>query len=135
MQTANAMKRNINFRYGLPGFENLTQFQIVNLPDYSPFSSLQSLEEPEVQMLILDIQSLDIAKQINIPRAELQKIELAGAQKPDIFTILRINHQRRQLTANISAPLIVNPKKEIGLQVILENEALSMEYPVNKILQ
>jgi flagellar assembly factor FliW len=135
MQTANPVKRKINFRYGLPGFETLTKFQIVNLDGYAPFSSLQSLEEPEVQMLIMNVQSLDIAQQIDIPRSELQKIELSGAQKPDIFTILRINHQRRQLTANVSAPLIVNPRKEIGMQVILENDALSMEYPVDKLLQ
>jgi flagellar assembly factor FliW len=135
MPTVNAIKRNINFRFGLPGFENLTKFQIVNLADYYPFSSLQSLEEPDVKMLILNIKSLDIAQQINIPRAELQKIELADAQKPDIFTILRINHQHRKLTANVTAPLIVNPKKEIGMQVILDNETLSMEYPVEKLLQ
>ncbi len=125
----------IKFIYGLPGFETLTRFTVDELKDYPPFRVLQSLEEPDISMLILDIRLLKIRDQIKIPFKELKNIGIDPGKSIDdteIYVILKVDNERQQLTANIKAPIVINNKDKVGCQVILEDKNLSIEYSVKE---
>jgi len=128
-------KNVIKFIYGLPGFETLTKFIITDLKGYQPFRVLQSLEEPNVSMLILDIRLLRIRNQIRIPFKELKNIGINPSKSIDdteIYVILKVDSEKQQLTANIKAPVVINNKDRVGCQVILEDKNLSIEYSVKE---
>lgn len=121
----------IEFIYGLPGFEMLTKFVIKDIEDYPPFKVLQSLEEPDISMLILDIRLLKIREQIKISFGELEKIEIypdSLGENTEIYVILKVNDKKQELSANVKAPLVINTEKKIGGQIILDDENLSVEY-------
>jgi len=125
----NVQEQNIvQFPFGLPGFEMLTKFLIVELDDYPPFYMLQSLEEQEVTMLILNLKLLKVGKDIQIPRKEYSKIHLQDMTDAEVYVILKINSETHQFTANIRAPLVINTRERTGFQVILENDQLSVEH-------
>lgn len=120
----------IDFPFGLPGFEMLTKFLVVELPDYPPFHMLQSLEEPDVTMLILNLNLLKISSSVKIQSRELDKIGIKGKKESYLFVILKINSDSRQFTANIRAPLVINVDDRRGFQVILDDDKLSIEHPL-----
>ena len=50
----------INFEYGLPGFEDLKKFTIVDIEDYNPFLLLHSIEDHNIAMIVLNAGMLDL---------------------------------------------------------------------------
>ena len=48
----------VTMKYGLPGFETFTSFQLADVPDFSPFQMLLSEQETSFSLLVLDIRTL-----------------------------------------------------------------------------
>ncbi len=123
--------KNIELINGLPGFEDLHAFVLGDLEGYEPFCALQSLDEPDISMLVIEAKLLPIWKNIEIPPRELQILEVDKSEDSEQFIILRINHNTQEFTGNIKAPIVFNPKSGAGNQVILDNANLSVEHPMN----
>jgi flagellar assembly factor FliW len=121
----------IKFTYGLPGFEELTKFEVEDLKDYQPFSVLQSLEETDISMLILDVRYLKICDQIKISFDELKRIGVYSdniGENIKIYVILKIDEEKQILSANVKAPIVINTEKRLGGQIILDDKNLPVEY-------
>ncbi len=115
---------------GLPGFEELHNFILSELQDYAPFCALQSVEEPEISMLVINAKLLPIWKGIEIPPRELQILDIEKTSDSEQFIILKINQRTQEFTGNIKAPIVFNQKTGVANQVILDNASLSVEYPM-----
>jgi len=125
----------VYFRYGIPGFETLTKFLIADFKDFSPFKVLQSLEDPEVTLLVLDINLIETSFRLKIPKTDLRKINISGNgydQNVDVFVVLKYDKAAKKFTANIKAPIIINTQEQIGCQVILDDD-LSVHYPLTPV--
>ena len=124
----------IKFGYGIPGFESLTKFVILDLKDYYPFRILQSIEESDIAILILNVRALRVCNRIEIPYRNIEKIKAKSVNQIDIYVILKTDTKSKQLLANLRAPLLVNTGEKIGEQVILDNDSLEVEYALGKEL-
>ena len=130
-----ATLRSIDLINGLPGFENLTAFSLAELEGYAPFCALQSVEHPEISMLVIDAKLLAIWKDIDIPPRELQILDLETTGDSEQYVILKIDQGTQEFTANIKAPIVFNPASGAANQVILDNASLSVEHPLNNELE
>jgi len=127
--------KNINLVHGLPGFEDLHAFILAELDDYAPFCALQSVDEPDISMLIIDAKLLSIWKNVEIPPRELQILEIEKSEESEQFIILKVNQVSQEFTGNIKAPIVFNRNTGLGNQVILDNANLSVEHPMkNEII-
>lgn len=120
----------IRLPFGLPGFESLTRFLVAELVDFPPFHFLQSLEERELGMLLLDVNLIQHDENISLMIKELEKRKI-DRNSHQIFLILKLVAETRTFTANIRAPFVVEPKMGSGSQIILENQSLGFEYPLD----
>ena len=50
----------------------------------------------------------------------------------EMLAAAKTEHETREFSANVKAPLVVNRKTGAANQVILENENLSVEYPLSE---
>ena len=50
----------IHFDYGIPGFEELKKFAIVDIEEYNPFLLLHSVEDYNIAMIVLNAGLLDL---------------------------------------------------------------------------
>ena len=122
-------KNIINFDYGLPGFEDLKKFTIVDIEDYNPFLLLHSVEDYNIAMIILNAGQLDIESDLNIPEEKLKELKNEEGEV-GVFLIIKVIDNEKNLTANTKAPVVINFKNRKGRQIILDNENLSMDYPI-----
>lgn len=118
----------IDFDFGLPGFESLWRFALLKFKEYPQFALLQSLEEPDVSMILINAKILKIWNKIDIPITEIHKIGSESINNIEVFVVLKINGNANQFVGNVRAPIIINLNKKRGLQVISENDNLPMEY-------
>jgi flagellar assembly factor FliW len=120
----------IEFPEGVPGFERHQRFAMIVDQKLAPFSWLQSLHDPLVGFLVIEPGLLvtDYSFDISDPDAEL--LGLTDPSEARVLSILVVPEDVRAMTANLQAPLILNPEKRIAKQVILTDERFPLRYPV-----
>lgn len=130
MQVSVEKEQLIHFEFGLPGFEDLKKYAIIEMEDYSPFLLLHSVEDQSIAMVILNSKAIDIENKFNIPEHKLKNLKNNGENEIGIFFILKIHEDDKQITANVKAPVLINFVNQKGSQVILEDDKLSMDLPI-----
>jgi flagellar assembly factor FliW len=120
----------IHFDFGLPGFEELKKFTILDIEEYNPFLLLHSVEDQNIAMIVLSAGQLDLEDDLHIPEHMLKELKEEDEHELDVYLILKIMDSGKQITANTKAPVLINFQNQKGRQIILENEKLSMDYPI-----
>ena len=120
----------IHFDYGIPGFEELKKFAIVDIEEYNPFLLLHSVEDYNIAMIVLNAELLDLEENLEIPEKKLKELNNNEEHEVGVFLILKITGTDKQITANTKAPVLINFQNQRGRQIILDNENLSMDFPI-----
>lgn len=119
------------FEYGLPGFENLSEFEFINLDEFQPFKLFRSVAMPEISMIVLDGNLLKVYDNVSFPKHEMKILGLENLKYLRTFVILRIEEKTKHFVANTKAPLILNTYSGFGKQIILDDPNLSEEFKLD----
>ncbi|MGE4271291.1 MAG: flagellar assembly protein FliW [Desulfitobacterium sp.] len=118
----------IHFPYGIPGF--LDEKAFVHLPhdEESPFSFLQSAHEPNLSFLLVDPFAFLKGYEFEIEDEMSKEMEISKKNPPHVFVIATVKENVRNMTVNLLAPIIINFKKRLGRQVIIEKREYSIRH-------
>lgn len=112
----------LTFPEGIPGFEELTKYVIIQNPDESmPFQWLQSLENGELTFVIINPFIFKSDYDFQIPQYIVEKLDIKQPEDINVFNIVIIPEDIGKMTANLQAPIIINTKNNKGKQIILDN--------------
>jgi len=119
----------ILFEKGIPGVEEYKKYIIKDVED-SYFKIMQSIEEAELGFII--ISAFDVKKdyEIKLTSEILNKLEIKEANEVALYSIVSLNSNPENITANLRAPLIININKKKGEQYILEKEKYKIKEKV-----
>lgn len=123
----------IIFPSGLIGFEELTSFVMYENEDLKPFICLVSIEEPAIYFPLLDPRLIDTEYGSDSLRSELKGLGMSSLEDALIFTIVTIGNDLAQVTVNLRGPLIVNPKRMLGEQIILIDSKYMVKHPLQLV--
>ncbi|MDD5018156.1 MAG: flagellar assembly protein FliW [Eubacteriales bacterium] len=120
----------IEFPLGIPGFEDLRKFIILEVGDTKPVYWLQSTENKYIALPV--IISFEILDNYNIDVRENELEELYVESKNDllIINVVVIPSEVEKMTVNLAAPIIINAKRGIGKQIIIDAKELPIRFPV-----
>lgn len=118
------------FPEGVPGFERHRRFALIEDTKLAPFCWLQSLHDPLVGFLVIEAGLLIADYEFDISDPDVDLLGLDDAADARVLSILVVPENIRAMTANLQAPLIVNPAKRIAKQVILTDERFPLRHPV-----
>ncbi|NLW90812.1 MAG: flagellar assembly protein FliW [Syntrophomonadaceae bacterium] len=109
----------IHFAKGIPAFEEYQQYVIIPLEERSPFYYLQSVQKTDLCLVIAQPFVFFPDYEIEIADDELQSLEVNGeAADLAIYVILTIPDDFRLTTANLLAPIVVNPENHQAMQYV-----------------
>lgn len=111
------------FPEGVLGFEYLREFVLISEEETAPFKWLVSIEEPEIGFPLLSPWLLDL--QYNPGKSY-------DVDKLVFFVIVTLEDENHQMTANLKAPIILDPEVQDGKQVILSSEKYSTNFIIGK---
>ena len=112
----------LHFAEGLPGFENLTHFTLLQDEELLPIVFLWSLLEPKVCIPVLPVQRIRSDYQLRLSEEDRRVLDFAA--EPALgsnvlcLAILDLGDGTRPITANLFAPIVVNLEKWTARQVI-----------------
>jgi flagellar assembly factor FliW len=123
------------FEFALPiiGFNELTNFVIVDLNQDGLFKWLQSTEDPALAFPIVSVYSLNIDYTIDLPDNVVETLNITDVDSILVMNIASIPQDNPQgSTLNLLAPLIFNLKNYLAGQVILSGSGYDISFPLFK---
>ncbi|MGV7118422.1 flagellar assembly protein FliW [Paenibacillus kyungheensis] len=104
------------FTKGLPGFEEEKSFAWIDVEN-SPFSYLQSLQEPSLSFLLVDPFVVYPDYEFEIEDQEYP--ELVSEKSLRIACMVTLHDQMEKSTLNLLAPIVCNAETSKAEQIIL----------------
>jgi flagellar assembly factor FliW len=126
-------ERVLTFEDGIPGFEASHRFVLVEVAEGSVFQLLQSLDEPDVA-LVVTVPWLffpDYAPELS----ELERRSL-GIERPEdaiVFCAVTLDAEHETIHLNLLAPFVVHAGTRRGRQVILVDSGYPVRAPVRMV--
>lgn len=105
------------FPAGLYGFRDERRFLVLDMG--GPFQYLQSVEDGDVGFVLADPTKCFSDYQPEIGPTDLAEIELADLAEAVVMVIAVVPEDFRDTTVNLQAPVVFNPHKRLGRQVVL----------------
>lgn len=125
----------IHFKEGIPGFEELKKYIMIEEEQDSPFCYLQSIEDGEICFILTNPY---LFKSDYEPAIRKQYFEQLGGGKLEdfsVFAIVTIKGEIETATLNLMAPLIIQQNSRLGIQVILEGQDYTTRHAVLDLLE
>ena len=109
----------ISFPEGIPGFEDEKIFVVVPADQESLFAYLQSINDPDVCLVLTNPFIFFSDYGVELPDEELIRLGNPGAiERIATFTVVNVAEDFKASTTNLMAPIVINTDKKIGLQFI-----------------
>ena len=119
----------IFFPKGIPGFNGLRRFILIQGDDYQPFKFLQSVEDPAISFPLLSPALIRSDYRLELTGEQLSELDLERAKKALVFCVVTIAEDPGRVTANLFSPLVINPESRVAAQIML----LGSDYPVDEV--
>jgi flagellar assembly factor FliW len=112
----------VRFENGMPGFPDCTQFIVMDHDRETPLKWLQCVDRPEVAFLVVEPEQVLSTYTVEVPESVLRVVQWEkGSDVRDVSVFVILNVENGELTANLRAPVVVNIKKRLAFQMILDN--------------
>jgi flagellar assembly factor FliW len=123
--------RVVEFPAGIPGFEGYRRFVLIASADLSPLGCLKALDSPDVSFLVIDPTLLYLGYDLTLSECECARIA-ASADEPLLWLAI-VTISEKEATANLRAPIVINPRRMMGCQFIRENEQYPVAFSINPV--
>ena len=122
--------RIIRMKGGILGFEHLKRYVLFMQDKEIPFWWFQSVENGSIAFVVINsfVAKPDYAPVI--PDNEAKLLEITSPEDVVLLSIVTINSNPFKVTANLSAPIVINAKKMLAKQVILDGPGYPVQYSI-----
>lgn len=118
----------VTFPLGVPGFERSRRFAIVTGEAFAPFQCLHAVDEP-VSFLVVDPRLVLPDYRCVLSPTDLSRL---GASEESALLWLSVVtlDEAGQVFVNLRAPIVINPERMLGYQVMPHNSLYPLRHPL-----
>jgi len=120
----------ICFPSGIPGFEDLHHFVILEIKESKPLYWLQSTDNKYIALPTMIPFELIEDHYIEIRDSELEELRIEDKTDLIVMNVVVIPEDIKKMTVNLAAPIIINVKEGIGKQILIDAKDLPIRYPI-----
>jgi len=120
----------LSFPDGIPGFEACRRFLLIASTDLEPLSCLQAIDPPQPSFLVLDPEHVCPRYTRTLSSAEYTRLE-AGPEACLLWLVI-VTATASSAFANLKAPIVINPQRQIGYQIVSARTSYPVKWPVSR---
>jgi len=121
----------IDFPEGLPGFEYLRRYALIQDERTDPIKWLVSLEDENVSLPVIDPWLVRVDYSVEISPADKRLLKLEDVKDALVLCVVVIpKDSPEDATVNLLAPVIINVRENIGEQVILDDPNYTIRHRI-----
>jgi flagellar assembly factor FliW len=119
----------VRFPNGLPGFEACRSFVLMQNDVLGPLQLLKAVEGPAASFLVIDPRRVLPEYRCELSQADRHRL---GVQGPEtlLWLVLVTIELDGTITANLRAPVVINPERMVGHQVVPHD----CVYPIRHVI-
>lgn len=119
----------ITFKEGIPGFEHLKQFILIEEED-SPFHYLQAIEDGDIRFIITDPYYFKADYAPIISESYFTKLGEGDNEAYSLYTIVTLKDEVKNSTLNLAGPLLIHIENRQGVQIITEDGTYTTRHKI-----
>lgn len=120
----------ITFNKGIPGFNELKKFILLDLQEYEPFKLLQSLEDDEISLIVTSPYEFFNEYEIKLSDETIKNLKIDSPEQVMILTTVTLNSDVKKITTNLQGPIVINTSNNFGEQIVLDNSKYKVKSPL-----
>lgn len=117
----------ITFPSGVIGFPRAQRYVLIE--HKPPFSWLHSVDEQDLAFVVVDGFEFGQHYELNPPIGN-RDCDLQESDEYAILVIVTVRPDPRETTANLKAPIFVNLRNKLGVQIIYDDTRYSTRFPL-----
>ncbi len=114
----------------MPGFPERRHFALVQLDEDGVLCSMTSLDEPDLRFLVVPPGRFFPDYAPEVEDDVLEDLEIESEDDVLLLVVLNAGGSLATTTANLAAPVLVNPTTRRGGQIVLDRPGLSVAAPL-----
>ena len=118
------------FPSGLPGFEHLREFAIIQPDPQLPFHYLVSTGDPNVSLVAANPFAFYLDYAFTLPDPVKAELNIAREAQVQVLNVVSIRERLEDSTINLLAPIVLNIEDKLGKQVILHHSDYRSRHPL-----
>ncbi len=117
------------FPEGIPGIEESKKFTLLGKNEgKTPFFWLQSIDLPEIALVVMDPFAVYEDYSVDVDDEDLSLLNIHNPERILTLCVVVIPEDKKQMRANMKAPILINLDNNTGKQVMQRNDALPVRY-------
>ncbi|MFQ5559399.1 MAG: flagellar assembly protein FliW [Nitrospinota bacterium] len=120
----------ITFRDPIIGFDNISQYVLIEVHEDSPLKWLQSVEEPSPCFLVTDPHLFMPSYAVEVARQDQARVDSEKSEDLGFIVVITIHEKTKTITANLRGPIIINMQKQLAKQIVVQNDSYSTAHSV-----
>ena len=121
---------------GILGFSRYEKYVIIEREEDFPFKWLLSVEDPGLALVLTDPFLFFPDYRIEPDQKDLEELQVKDQKELIIYVIVTVPSDPDLTSANLMAPLVINPKKRIAKQLVLPRSPYTIKhYLFNKTIK
>lgn len=121
----------IKFRKPLLGFDNLVEFEIVDVEINRIFKEVNSLEDENIGFLAISPFDMDENYEIKLSDNDIKELEIENPEDVLLLNIITLGDSLATSTVNMRAPIVINIKNKLASQIVIQNDKYDIKAPFN----
>ncbi len=122
----------ITFNKGIPGFNDLEKFFLVDLEGLEPFKLLHSLENNDVGMIVISPYDFFQDYEVKLSQETINNLNIKSPDEVRLINTVTLNSDPNKITTNLQGPIIINISNNLGEQIIIDNSKYKVKQPLAK---
>ncbi len=126
----------INFTHGIPGFEKLKRYVLLDHDSDGIFKWLQSLDDPDVAFLMTDPKPYKPDYSVPTRKSDMTDLGFDVEGEEPLVTYVMVcvaqdEKGNKTVSLNMKGPILFNAAKMRGLQCIIDNDKYQSSYTIS----
>lgn len=123
-------ERVITFPEGLLGFRDFKHYFFYEPAPGALLKWMQCVDVPALGFVVTDPRLFKPDYAVRVAPSQLVDLRTDDPGDCEVWVILTVPEDPRRMTANLQGPIVVNQKRRLGAQIVLNEEGVTTKYPV-----
>lgn len=121
----------LTFEHGLLGLEEEIEFVLLPIDADLPLALLQSIQHVEIGFVVAYPFAFKKDYSFDISEEDREQLQIEKPEDVLTYAIVTMKETFKDSTINLLAPVILNIEKNLGKQIVLQdNKAYPLRYPM-----
>ena len=121
-----------HFAQGIPGFEQLKEFEFEDIGAEFPMKLMKSVGEQEVSLLVASPFIFYPEYEWELAESSKEELGIANEEDVEVWSIITIPDDPAAATINLMAPIVLSRTTKQGKQLILHDQPYNSRAPLNR---